>query len=349
MGAVNSCCIPRYTGSEYEGRSSKKGSMKGHRRNLSATFNMSIVEEDRSLNLVDINFATEEELMTLSMINRQIAQNIIEYRRQIGGFKKIEDLALVSGVGATKLTAIRNEIYVNRRNTGSSNSPGNSLGSSKQDLSSSANSGRSISRDSSFVKINVNTANIFQLMKIKGVGQVLAENIVTYREKKGLFFSIDDLVKVKGIGAGILGAIKHQIILDDISINSTPNMPSRKGSNHSNNRNITNVSTSRNSSNHSNGASSVNNNTGHHTPNCPVPSDGNDTPKMLSASVENILDIIKPIVNNSKRPNVSPFLFKRKNRGAFRLASWNIERFSSEKADNVGVKEVVCLTILENG
>ena len=32
-----------------------------------------------------------------------------------------------------------------------------------------------------------------------------------------------------------------------------------------------------------------------------------------------------------------------------RIASWNLLSFSSDKADNIGVREVVCCTILENG
>ena len=35
----------------------------------------------------------------------------------IGGFRKIEDLALVSGMGATKLDHIRSEICISRRKT----------------------------------------------------------------------------------------------------------------------------------------------------------------------------------------------------------------------------------------
>lgn len=48
--------------------------------------------------------------MTLPGINRTIADSIVEYRHVIGGFKKIEDIALVSGVGAVKLEQIRPEI-----------------------------------------------------------------------------------------------------------------------------------------------------------------------------------------------------------------------------------------------
>jgi len=54
-------------------------------------------------------------LMTLPGITRTIAQNIIEYRQAIGRFKKVEYLAVVSGIGAKKLDIIKPEICVSRR------------------------------------------------------------------------------------------------------------------------------------------------------------------------------------------------------------------------------------------
>lgn len=324
MGAVNSCCIPRHTGSDCGENHTKTPKGKGHRRNLSATFNLTLVEDDPMQNQININFATEEELMTLPGINRKTSQNIIEYRRQIGGFKKVEDLALVSGVGATKLTVIRNEICVAKKSanaSGTSSSCGSSFSSSKQDLSA-GQIGKEVPKVPTL--ININTSNVFQVMRIKGVGQSLAENIVAYRDKKGQFRTVDDLVKVKGIGPSVLSAIRHQVTIDD----STP--PSEESSQPKTELN-------------GDLANRVS------PPETKNTESDNGQSKILTASVENILDIIKPIVKNSKRPNVTPFLFKRKRRHAVRLASWNIERFSSDKADNIGVREVVCLTILENG
>lgn len=62
---------------------------KGHRRNLSAAFNLADMDNEMIVEQLNINVATEEELMTLPGINRQTAKNIVEYRRQIGGFKKV--------------------------------------------------------------------------------------------------------------------------------------------------------------------------------------------------------------------------------------------------------------------
>jgi competence ComEA-like helix-hairpin-helix protein len=49
-------------------------------------------------------------------------------------------------------------------------------------------------------KINLNTASVEELVKLKGVGSKIAARIIEHREKHGLFTSVADLIKVKGIG-----------------------------------------------------------------------------------------------------------------------------------------------------
>jgi comEA protein len=48
--------------------------------------------------------------------------------------------------------------------------------------------------------INLNTATKEELMNIKGIGTKTAENIILFREKNGKFSSLDNLMKIKGIG-----------------------------------------------------------------------------------------------------------------------------------------------------
>lgn len=50
-------------------------------------------------------------------------------------------------------------------------------------------------------KINLNTATKSELQTLSGVGEATAAAIIQYREEKGLFKSVEDLVNVKGIGS----------------------------------------------------------------------------------------------------------------------------------------------------
>ncbi len=49
-------------------------------------------------------------------------------------------------------------------------------------------------------KININNADIENLMKLPGIGNTKAKAIMDYRENIGEFKSLNELIKVKGIG-----------------------------------------------------------------------------------------------------------------------------------------------------
>lgn len=56
-------------------------------------------------------------------------------------------------------------------------------------------------------KININQASNKELAAIKGIGTQKAQAIIEYRQANGDFVSIEELVKVKGIGKSTLQKI----------------------------------------------------------------------------------------------------------------------------------------------
>lgn len=56
----------------------------------------------------------------------------------------------------------------------------------------------------------LNAATKEELMSIKGIGAAKAEAIIKERDK-GAFNSLDDLVKVKGIGPAIVENVKNDV------------------------------------------------------------------------------------------------------------------------------------------
>jgi competence protein ComEA len=62
--------------------------------------------------LININVATLEQLDTLPGIGPAIAQRIIDYRESSGGFKAVEDITEVSGIGEATLAKIKDLITV---------------------------------------------------------------------------------------------------------------------------------------------------------------------------------------------------------------------------------------------
>lgn len=61
---------------------------------------------------VNINNATVGQLMTLDGIGETYAYAIIKKREEIGGFKSIEDLLLVKGIGKSRFERIKDSITV---------------------------------------------------------------------------------------------------------------------------------------------------------------------------------------------------------------------------------------------
>lgn len=66
--------------------------------------------QEENINKVSINSGTKEELMTLKGIGSAKADSIIEYRTKNNGFKTLEDIMNVSGIGEAAFEKIKDNI-----------------------------------------------------------------------------------------------------------------------------------------------------------------------------------------------------------------------------------------------
>ena len=64
-------------------------------------------------------------------------------------------------------------------------------------------------------KININTASVQELTQLEGIGEVLAERIIEYRNEHGGFRYTYELMDVKGVGEAKYNAIKDYITLKE--------------------------------------------------------------------------------------------------------------------------------------
>lgn len=61
----------------------------------------------------DVNHATLKQLMAIPGLGEKLSQNILDYRSNAGGFKSIEELKNISGIGESKFPKIKNYFSIN--------------------------------------------------------------------------------------------------------------------------------------------------------------------------------------------------------------------------------------------
>ena len=61
--------------------------------------------------------------------------------------------------------------------------------------------------------VNINTADVEGLKKLKGIGPAMAQRIIDYREANGSFQAPEEIMQVKGIGKAKYAKLKEQIAI----------------------------------------------------------------------------------------------------------------------------------------
>jgi competence protein ComEA len=172
---------------------------------------------------VDLNQATLEELETLPGIGAATAKAIIKGRP----YHSINQLTNVSGIGPSKLNALKSRVTVKRQKAAEATvSAPNDHSASKPQLATPPASGAAADNASGSstktvphtaktlpvdgAKVNLNTATKEQLDALPGIGPTKAQAIIDARP----FSSIEDVKRVKGIKEGTFSKIKDQITVE---------------------------------------------------------------------------------------------------------------------------------------
>lgn len=149
---------------------------------------------------VNLNTATAEELMQIEGIGEKTAQNIIQYREEIGGYTFLEQLLDVAGVGQKKLDAWKPYLLLDTIVT--------------TGISTTATTAPLTTTSTAFTGVlNLNTATKEELMLIDGIGEVIATRIIEYRDEIGGFTSLEQLLNIEGVGEKRLAAWSRYLTL----------------------------------------------------------------------------------------------------------------------------------------
>jgi competence protein ComEA len=131
-------------------------------------------------NKVDLLTASVEELIELPGIGPAKSRAIINYRQE-KGFREIEDIMNVSGIGEKTFSNIKDYIYLSE-----------------------------VVYEIVDDKININEASSEELESLPGIGEVSAQKIMEYRAIKRIS-SLDDLKKI-GIPSSTIEKIEGKIV-----------------------------------------------------------------------------------------------------------------------------------------
>jgi competence protein ComEA len=172
---------------------------------------------------VDLNEASRAELLQLPGVGDSLAERIEEYRDEHGGFRSVDELAAVHGVGPARLERLRPWVCVRdepaddeeepparkgkpatmpRKVSSSGKNPGNTKGAKLKE------------------PININTATAEQLQSLDGIGPTLAQRIIDARERKQ-FKSVNDLRRVSGIGAKTVDRLRPYVTVGEEPVRLT--------------------------------------------------------------------------------------------------------------------------------
>jgi competence protein ComEA len=77
-----------------------------------------------------------------------------------------------------------------------------------------AETGASLGASGPAGKVNLNTADFTELLTLPGIGESKASAILAYREEKGRFSSVEEIMDITGIKEGVYSKIKDHITVN---------------------------------------------------------------------------------------------------------------------------------------
>jgi competence ComEA-like helix-hairpin-helix protein len=160
---------------------------------------------------IDLDRAGVEDLARLPRIGPALAARIVGYREEHGPFGSLEALDQVPGVGPTLLAALRPHAAFSAAGQVSGNPP-----LQPRSLAGSPLIRYDTEADSSAAaapKVSLNTATEAELAQLPGIGPALARAILADRAARGPYRTIQDLQRVRGIGAATLKALEGRILV----------------------------------------------------------------------------------------------------------------------------------------
>src|SRR5439155_8101410 len=167
---------------------------------------------------IDLNGADHVELLQLPSVGENLARKIEAYREEHGGFREVNELIQVHGIGPATLERLRPWVVIKTRPGSDRAEEAEAIPAAQSRTTEGPRSGkRSSSKKALSQKeaalsqpIDINHASAAELQRLPGIGPKTAQLILDERDK-ARFKSTDDLRRVRGIGPKKLESIRPYI------------------------------------------------------------------------------------------------------------------------------------------
>ena len=135
--------------------------------------------------MIDLDKASVDDIARLPRVGRTLAKTIKADRDARGPFGSLQGLDRVPGVGPGLLAVLSPHVVFSGRPT----------------VELSVHHGT----------LNINAADSAAFERLAGIGPYMAGRIVAYRNRHGSFDTVDDLLKVGGIGPATLAKVRESL------------------------------------------------------------------------------------------------------------------------------------------
>ena len=173
------------------------------------------LEPDAALTYrVDLNRADRAQLLQLPGVGENLARRIEDYRAKHNGFRRLEELRQVGGIGPTLLERLRPlvcvEPYEGEEEAGPAPAapvpPARKVGRA-------AGAGKKAGLLAG--PVDVNRAGAEELRRLPGIGPKMSERIIETRTRQP-FRSVEELRRVPGIGPKRLEQLRLHVTVEEV-------------------------------------------------------------------------------------------------------------------------------------
>jgi competence protein ComEA len=165
---------------------------------------------------LDLNQADHAQLLQLPGVGDNLARRIETYRAEHHGFRDVDELRQVTGIGPKMLEKLRGFVYVE---PAGSDEEGDAAAEPIRPVTRQVEKGKKAlavrkKKAALAERIDVNHATAEELRGLPGIGPTLSQRIVEARAKQP-FRSVEDLRRVRGIGAKTLERLRPYVVVGD--------------------------------------------------------------------------------------------------------------------------------------